>query len=334
MSRSFAGLQWLANSAGITGILIAIGYFVHSSQESFLGVSVNLENPAVTFLLDGGRFLADILVLIPSAIFSDYNTLLPLATVVIAGAIVLWQRRRRRLHIPALLYLLIALLASGAELVFHDLPVLNVSDLLLVTVVKPNDPIPTEVPFILRSRTEKLWHVIVCSRTSCQGKYEDAEKFERAWFTSSLLYTITIIIVAIPLVSRLWERRREDLSFGAQFSSRAIAIVVLCLVGLNVLFLPIIYARLIRPTTFPEVLLWAKNLPPVEALPRINPADSMNQPAAARIDGFLLSYGDVLAVYDKDDKKVWLVPKASLLAVRIATTSDILESRFSDSEDE
>jgi len=175
MSRSLAGLQWLANSAGITGILIAIGYFVHSSQESFLGVSVNLENPAVTFLLDGGRFLADILVLIPSAIFSDYNILLPLATVLIAGAIVLWQRRRRRLHIPALLYLLIALLASGAELIFHDLPVLNVSDLLLVTVVKANDPIPTEVPFILRSRTEKLWHAIVCSRTSCQGKYEDAE---------------------------------------------------------------------------------------------------------------------------------------------------------------
>jgi len=287
-------IRWLVGSAGLTGVLVLIGYISQTAYYSFLGVTM----PAVTVtacIAQAGNLVVDLI----GILFLWVNDH-PLYTVLIlVGAAVLLSAQRLkglgrttggrwRVRVPsfspsgaAVLLVLVALVKT----IGFDLPVLAMNDLLHQRVIRFDAVFPgsaridhqqpgeSAVTTFLRAhfspvrlitwREQQTWLDTLCARapevdpTGCVPADSKGRSWQEAWSwhtQNAFLFNFALMAIVLALASWFFSRAPDT---GERYV--ALRWVIILLVAINLVALPSVYARTIRGTTFRNAELMIQN---------------------------------------------------------------------------
>jgi hypothetical protein len=300
-------IGWLTSSlAGIGAILYACGYLISRAQLGSLGLSGILERPADFYLQEGARFFVVLVAislgpLIPWLVFGRYVLLfllilsLPVGVFLIKRAeridrylgrardgVVLrlgnWPRLWRNCAFLGLLFILLFHLTGYLN---QFTPALEVRNLLYGSTNLSDRP-----------STAALVRLIMA------GEGEKLEEHFRAllWGT---LQTGVVLALAWHVTSRM----RLRMWLLAPF---------VILLMLYVLFLPLAYGTLVRPTSFPVIALTTQNS------------------LAAGVEGrlFLLNKSErELVLWDRRGRRILFIPHDQVQAAEVKEIRPLFEPR-------
>jgi len=341
-------LKAVGTSAGISGLLAAVGYVVHFSQESFLGVPLSGSSSGF-FVLEGARFAADLCLFS----FSSFVPLLIFASLV--GLIFLISTGARRWGIsrrlPAGFWAILFLVVVFSELAIDDLPMVYLSGLLFKIPqelqvggdLHLQSPLPPPVSYA----TRLLRDAVVCSRdpkhAGCAlGERQPYKEFLQDWFIINLFATILILVHGLRALPR-WLKPRIQADGKAPVIppiwGLGAALLSLALV-LELFGLPFAYARTIKQNIFPTAVITLKDAEGKDGESAKNvelrgPQAPTGEGPAAEVHPSpvtdqlwqVLSYGDDrFVLYNKVEAQVWSVPKDIVRTIRIRNEDDVLSN--------
>jgi hypothetical protein len=359
-SYAISILKAVGASAGISGLLAALGYVVHFSQENFLGVPLN-GNTSGAFVLEGARFLADL------CLFSLSSFVPLLVSAVLAGLLLVAYTAIRKWRvvqrIPSGFWAVLFLVVIFAELACNDLPMVYVSGLLF----KSHDELQVggefhglqPLPAPIDRATGLLRDAVVCSRVpklaGCiLGERKAYRDLLQGWFLFNFFATVPILVAGLRALTR-WLKPVAAAAGEAPgvtpFWGLLSALLSLALL-LELFGLPFAYARTIKQNIFPTALITlsdskaekgeaekktgegatlvevAQDPAGVAAGSPAGAAPEKAQPAQPGDQLWqILSYGeDRFVLYSKLEARVLSVPKELVQIIRIRNEEDVLES--------
>jgi hypothetical protein len=323
-ARAFAPIQWVVTSAGLTGLLLGVGYVVRAAHGELLGIE--LEAAGVSdYLQTAGSFALGVALLYLRLAADVWSNVAghPLgwlgSALAVGGAILLLRLRGRRLRrpgppIPFALATTAALVVVGA---YWDVPVLQVKGVLLAHVECNRT---WNLPDGLEHRTSQLWRNMICSRiggprgqagatsgvfascTCAAAATHDAAL--RAYFLGGASWTIVLVLVAAS-AARSVERRtngslRRDATLGL--------LLVTC--ATSVTMLPYVYGKIVQSTTVP-----------VGSVTLEGESDPTN--------GYIISGGATdLIVFVPADRSILRVPQSRVRETHLTDLADVMVERM------
>ncbi|HEX6746223.1 MAG TPA: hypothetical protein VF092_02830 [Longimicrobium sp.] len=312
--------KWLLGSAGLTGILLTLGFVLRKSSEDFLGYRLGGSEGAQNLVGLAGEFLYAILSVtlqwIGAATWHGVATL-----AIVAAVILLSWKFPQRLRRPRTL---LVALASITLLQFFllDVPTFFVSDMLVN--LGANSVLAAGMPIQRIAEDNRTSNL--CSRMSgLPAPPEIADRIEedmqvrctkrsaryadrlRALFVLNSVFTVAGVVAALGIM--LWLNAQNSSLTGVW---RGIAIGTVVLLAVDFATGPYQYAKTARSIRVQRVRV------------EIARGDS-----AEWVSGLLLGEGAQLSMYVQKDHRIWVIPDDRVRMIQINGSGDVLEDLLS-----
>jgi len=331
------GLSWLIGAAGLTGVLVAIGYTVRFAQGDLLGVST-YDAERAGYLLAAGDFVMHTLLLLANTPL----TLLTLAVglLLILGLPSLMRHFPRLFRDPSILATGLVLLCA-CHIVFFVLPAEPIKNTLRESV----DWNYVFRPSLVHGRTEKIWHAMVCYRLSGQNPGSGCSDTTTDESLAVLDRNYTLAVLFVFLVGAAgWHLLRFSASESKGVTApldRNLWVwpqrIFLTFLLLTVAAQAYLYGKTIESTEFPfGPVEFAKGTDLATAsTDRPGPCQtsSNEQPNPTEVGYFVISSaGDQTVMYAPATGTVLLVRNSVIDCQNTVALKDILEERMKPSE--
>ncbi|HLM82219.1 MAG TPA: hypothetical protein VK302_16570 [Terriglobales bacterium] len=316
---------WLLGAAGLTGVLIALGYVVRAAQSDLLGVSTYDPERAGYLLAAGDLILNTLLSLL------DWPALVALIVgVVLVGAIELGRSRSPRFRAARSLLGLGVGSLCAVHLLFFTLPTAPISDLLI-----PSESVclgrQFDVSRVYRWRTDEVWKQVLCSKVSDATLPECSNRAPQE-YRRDLELTFTTAVLAASL---LWVAGWRILYFEPPQSeigpkwwgvipwewSRTLLMIGLLLVLFGLAYQ---YGKTVKST----IALVAE----VDFEEGAASKTSGASPEEQQTRSFLVvaDSGTSTILYDVDihKERVWIVRDTAIRIERVSSLEDVLKRRI------
>lgn len=264
-------LKIILSSAGVVGLLVAIGYVVDAAQQNLLGIDISDVHDTADYALLGGGFFIDIL-----RVMSEHTVIVGVLITLITVAAILADRLRLRVGrrwpvAPWFVGLIAIVIAYSVKTLLLDVPYMRMSDLLN----KP--PICEGSARTQQERWEHdTWERFVCGRSKRDPTLNQRLEANRihcsqdftwsAWqrskqplaaaFQSRLSiaqeFTINLFLTGFLTYCVLLLYTTATAAGLSSLATNVLRVGLLALMGVNVLALPYIYGKVIRGTDMPS----------------------------------------------------------------------------------
>jgi hypothetical protein len=251
-------LKLILSSAGIIGVLVAVGYLVEAARESLLGITLPAAHSTSEYASTGGEFFVAVLGLM----WREVAVTLVCFAVIVAVAL---AASRARSKIPPgrkswLAACAAVVLLFSLKALWLDRPYVSMSDLLTQPPLCDTAKLTED-----EQRQHAAWERFMCSKNDASlqnrirctaprwlrfvpgsaktkhGRLSIEQEFTINLFATGLLAYFAIALYASP---------------GAQSQSPVVAVLLrlllLLITVINILALPFIYGKVIRSTRFPS----------------------------------------------------------------------------------
>ena len=312
-------IVWILGSAGISGVIVALGFVVDVGYQERLGYQLHHGRAMSAYLVAGGNFIMTIFFHVAEWL-ADYSSVwVPVLLIAIAGA-TFYRRighdklrgvRTRYERLPSRgVFLLICLLIS-LEILALDFPALQIRGLLLHGLEAPSN---TDRDLFQYTGSERIWTTTVCARFDkalyadlaqinvlCDASPQSHNKFLRNLFLLNFFLTGILLYFSIAHSFR-------------KITPNTVQTTVLALLNvLNIAFLPYTYGKILHPTTFNEVILHIAE----------------TNDSAKGEHGFLLSRDDkVVVIFHKEERHIWVIPAEKVVLTKLERQGDVLQYYF------
>jgi len=240
-SQLSTGIGWLlSNLAGLTAILIVIGYLVHWSKERLIGFPIDAQIPS-DFILAAVNLIGDTLVSVV-----DWHVLV--GALLLCIAVLVLNRRSTHLRWRLIFVIVVCL----AKIFLLDAPSLYLKD-VMVTAPSYDETLASG---IMMSGTSDLWHDFYCAHHGAQGApcgYCKAASYHqeklREYLGLDLVLLAAAVWVAWPILSG---DNLSDLRYSSQILIKSLLssflVVSICL-------LPVRYGTTLSDNQYLQVML-------------------------------------------------------------------------------
>lgn len=355
-------LSWIIGSAGVSGALVATGFIVDISYQSFLGYQLHHGRSASYYLTVGGEFFVAIISLITqlcldtSQLFVELNQVVIWAAilVLIIVGVVAYKRplpgkwyaeisrqflRVRRMvvaHTGFTAFILLILIFFN--IIVFDAPTLQISSLLTQGF---NAAYTYDNNIFQATSSSQLWTNIVCMRFD-ETSYADLNRFgvecsSAIGYQSRLQYIFLLNFLASVLLACL------GFSLINKKSSKNIFLVVtlIFVILIDLALLPYSYGKTLNQTNFNEVILHMyldydeDHYDEIEKHPDFT-SDQYDklfdkrrytqQKRTKNEHGFLLSLDEQTVVFfSKSEKHIWIIPAGRARIFKVERRKDVLQ---------
>jgi hypothetical protein len=319
-------LAWAGASAGITGVLTATGYLVHSARGQFLGVATDTPNSTIYLQLAGDFWIGSIIQLvgaiadIVALITANYGAAILVVALTFAGLFV-WRwlgspftgprvDRLRPVTVAATHPTLLAvfLLALGlVRVVYFDVPAVQINSVLLSTISCPRQ---WSLPPLMAARASTVWQNIVCSRGAapdCEcGNAADHTRALRFEFVIAASTAIGLAAWSCVIAFSAW---RSSSITRPHFHTRLLLGGAALLGMISLALLPQLFAKTLYSTAFPLGRLFVHDQP-----------HSLN--------GHLIAQDSEAVTMFTEDKAIVTFPRRLVDEIEMTDSSDVLIARF------
>ncbi len=233
-------LSLLASSAGVSGLLVVIGFFIHQGIRSIIGVSARGTTDLTSYLIDVAYFVEDTL---GSA--ADHAKEILVLIVIVAIVCVAFWLVRKRIGVPEFarnrnVLVAAVMLAVLAKLLYVDWPVIVISDFFRKPATESryaND----HASGALGQIREVMWLNLLRAHDADKNVHRQGRgALEDAY---ALYVFLTALIFAACLV--LFRMRSDDVAASA----------LVCVAIMQVLLLAYAYGKFERSTFYPCIEL-------------------------------------------------------------------------------
>jgi len=313
----------LLGAAGLTGVLVALGYIVRVAQGDLLGVSTYDPDRAGYFLAAGDLIIHTLLSLL------DWPALIALIVgLALICAIELTRVWRPQFQDARSLIALGVGSLCAAHLFFFALPTIPINNLLFQSICPDRH---FEVSKAYELRTEEVWKQVLCSRVSSATLPEcgtrSPQKYRRdleltftiAVLTAGLLWVVGWRIFCFKPIRS--ETRLTWWSIVPWDWSRTVLATLLFLMLFGLAYQ---YGKTAKSTLFPVAQVEFEQI--------TNPSLSEPSPVRQQPSDFLLvsdnGTNSILYNIDPTNERVWVVRDTAIKLERISSLEDILKRRI------
>jgi hypothetical protein len=319
---------WLLGAAGITGVLIALGYIVREAQGDLLGVSTYDPERAGYFLAAADLITHTILSLL------DWPALVALVVgIALVAAVELGRSRSPRFQAARSWLALGVTCLCALHVLFFALPITPISNLLFLDVSLDRQ---FDASRIYEWRTEEVWKQVICSGVS-QSALKDCGNRAPQDFRRDLEFAFS---AAVAIAGLLWTLAWRILCFDPPLTedapkwrsimpwewSRTLLITLLCLTLFGLAYQ---YGKTAKSRNFPDAEVdFEDATAPKPSPPFAAPEGSTPPTSAGQAPTFLIvaDNGTSTILYNTDPhhERVWVVRDTDIRSERISSLKDIL----------
>jgi cytochrome bd-type quinol oxidase subunit 2 len=234
-------LSLLASSAGVSGLLVVVGFFIQQGLRSMIGVSARLPGDVTSYLIDVAYFVEDTLGSLFDHAKEIVIALIVIAAIVAAGYLLV-RLLKKKIDVPPFarqrgVLVAAVLLTVFVKLFFIDWPVIVISDFFRRSATETS----SGDTGILGSTTETMWLNLLRAHDADKTIHrEGRSKLEDAY--AMYVFLAAIIIVACLALLRA---KRDDVE----------ASVLVCVAIMQLLLTAYTYGKFERSTFYPCVEL-------------------------------------------------------------------------------
>jgi hypothetical protein len=321
MISSIPMLRLAISSAGVLGLLTAIGYLIEAARENLLGVTLPGAHSADEYVTAGGEFFAFLLGLL----WRHLSISIAGLAIAIVAAVVINLLRQRLLRFANRTMWTIAFVALIAAIsiksFMFDHPYISMSGLLAQPPLCETAVLQGDA-----RRQHDAWEQFLCSRNDLtlssrigcrEATFErtlgmtkhGGLSIEQAFLINVML---TLFLSYLSLALYLSNASRE-------YSMAALALLRIVLVGavvINLLALPYVYGKVVRRTSFPAGQVIAESV------------GADGNPALTSVTALIVAASDkFVTVYDLQGQQYLQFERSKVKWLSVDRTDDIVARR-------
>lgn len=306
-AQTVAVLKWLLAAAGISGLLLTLGFLVDVAYQHRLGYQLREPDSLAGLALEGGRFLLAIFETAIDAL-SRHWMLLFIMAILSAAIFLMFKRFKitskitwRPLITTQVLFLAVIQLATIVSL---DLSAVRIHGLLLHGL-QPHSTRAFEGAWLdqicSRIATEDHAQLNARFRIKCtKSDDEHAERIEDR-FALNLIATLATAALSLQLLASAFTTPK----FPPKAIKWVLLSVLLAVVDLSLL--PYTYGKTAKPTEVNQVLVY-------------------HDMEGGPIQSFLLfERKDALVLFHMAEQQIWVLPSSRVRMLKIGVEHDVVE---------